>query len=356
MAVLRNAVSMFNQTAFDVNGFTGSHSTAGSSQQSDSSPSTTFPGDAFSADSQAFWQSSFSLNPTIQTVALPPPSKPDTQPNLNPLLAQIPSLKQISNSLSPNTKPENTTFEQFADATPFHVRQATVDQYRSQLWSRLAREAAYASADEDKLALKPLFFNVPAAEVKAFGVPSSSSTASSSRGGIFASLYPPAPVASSASALIASHAASEKNASEDTAHLALLATVTQQTITSKLTSAFLDAFVVTSPLAAAAPSTKRVMDTDKMSSVISGKARLEVVPNTPATLRKTTSDCAASLSSGIEKALAALTLTFSGNPDNCPWSSRKEESTAAAQKEPKGLVGWKDWRKSKVAPTKPVSA
>lgn len=335
MAVLRNAVSMFNQTSFSVNGFAGA----------------TAPEPA--ADTSAFWTTNYTLNPTIQTVALPPLTKPEgqQQPNLNPLLQQIPSLKQLQ--APPASAAAAGTFDQFADATPFSVRQATVDQYRSQLWARLAREAAYDGAADDKLALKPLFFHVPAAEAKAFG-PSSRASAAGA-GGIFGSLYPPAPApaAPSASALIASHAAGERaQADHDSAHLALLATVTQQTIASKLSAAFLDAFVLPAPLAAptSAAAAARALDADKMAAVVSGKARLEVVPvDAPAPAKR---ECPPTIA--LEKALAALSLSFGGS-----GVCRNTKATPAAAQPPKQTAGPQpkklSWREY-ICPSNPVKA
>lgn len=313
MAVLRNAVSMFNQTSFSVNAF---------GQAAMSAPST-----ADSTASDSFWSApapSFALHPTIQTVSLPPPSKPEPLPssasqmNLNPLL-QSSALRPQPTAMSASA---SNTFEHFADATPFSVRQATVDQYRSQLWARLAREAAYAgvaSTADDKtrakqLALKPLFFTLPAAEVKTFGP--SLATSSTRFGGL---PHPPGP---SASALIASNAAAERAESDEaSAHLALLATVTQQTITTKLTSAFLDAFVAPSPTIGPSPPKAVVLDADKMASVLSGKARLEVVPvEQDASVNKR--ECP---SVTLERALAALSLSFGG-----ACKARQQQKAAAA--------------------------
>jgi hypothetical protein len=328
MAVLRNAVSMFNQTSFTVNALGQGVMPA--------------PTESDSTAADPFWSApapSFALHPTIQTVSLPPPSKPEPLPssssspsaqlNLNPLL-QPGALRPQSSTPAMSAA---GTFEHFADATPFSVRQATVDQYRSQLWARLAREAAYAgvataAADDEmrakQLALKPLFFALPAAEQKTFGP--SLATSGGRLGGAASGL--PHQAGPSASALIASHAAAERAESDEaSAHLALLATVTQQTITTKLTSAFLEAFVAPSPsLGPSLPAKQQavVLDADKMASVLSGKARLEVVPVDQDAPTPAKRECP---SVTLERALAALSLSFGGA---CKARQQQQRAAAAA--------------------------
>ncbi|KAL1411702.1 hypothetical protein Q8F55_002668 [Vanrija albida] len=144
-------------------------------------------------------------------VVLPP------QPNLNPLLNfSAPSSDSKSTSLSNvgDRDIDSSSFSEWAESTPFTMK--SMDNYRMQMWSRLAREAA---ADKANISpeLRPKFFAEP-----------------------------------------------ETGTSSSIAALAYSAT---EHVASKLTSSFWSAFTGTSAK----------LDTDKLAAVVTGRARLAVV-------------------------------------------------------------------------------
>lgn len=147
---------------------------------------------------------------------------------LNDADSRGPSLAATANGLE-----LNPTFSEWSEANPFSLR--SMDSYRMQLWSRLAREA---TAEKDKLApeMRPKFY----VEAKS---PSTSSTSSST---------------------------ATAEASLSPANADILAQVATQHITSKLASSFWSAFSTPG-----ASSSK--LDTDKLTAVVTGTARLKVV-------------------------------------------------------------------------------
>ncbi|WOO80546.1 BZIP-type transcription factor MBZ1 [Vanrija pseudolonga] len=143
-------------------------------------------------------------------VVLPP------QPNMNPLLNFTPSTDAKSASLNNvgDRDIDSTSFSEWAESTPYTMK--SMDNYRMQMWSRLAREAA---ADKANISpeLRPKFFAEP-----------ETGTASS---------------------------------------IAALAYSATEHVASKLSSSFWSAFTGTSAK----------LDTDKLAAVVTGRARLAVV-------------------------------------------------------------------------------
>ncbi|TXT07250.1 hypothetical protein VHUM_03420 [Vanrija humicola] len=143
-------------------------------------------------------------------VVLPP------QPNLNPLLNFSSPSDSKSASLNNvgDRDIDSTTFSEWAENTPFTMK--SMDNYRMQMWSRLAREAA---ADKANISseLRPKFFAEPE--------PSTTSS------------------------------------------IAALAYSATEHVASKLSSSFWSAFTGTSAK----------LDTDKLAAVVTGRARLAVV-------------------------------------------------------------------------------
>ncbi|WVF69809.1 hypothetical protein IAT40_004588 [Kwoniella sp. CBS 6097] len=147
--------------------------------------------------------------------------------NLNPLLneevqtARGPALANIGNG-----QDNSRTFSNWSEETPFSLR--SMDSYRMQMWSRLAREAA---ADKANLAgeMRPKFF-VEVKDEKA----------------------DPASVAAAATAAAAAAVASSH-------------------ITHKLASSFWSAFQ--------GNGAGQALDTDKLAAVVTGQAKLKVVHN-----------------------------------------------------------------------------
>lgn len=116
----------------------------------------------------------------------------------------------------------------------------------------------------------------------------------------------------------ATAAGSPSGVSTASLHFAQLANLASQTISSRLSSAFLEAFTTTTPVSSdarpmssqltpaywsshAATSTSRALDTDKILSVLSGQSRIEIVPVVPSS--KTATDAAA-----LQKAFDGLSL------------------------------------------------
>lgn len=148
-------------------------------------------------------------------ITLPP------QPNLNPLLNGVNSERGDKHmSLHAGDRDiDSSSFADWAAETPFSLR--SMDNYRMQLWSRLAREAAADKA------------NVPASMRPKFLVEPKGST------------------------------------STETSALSALATAATEHVATKLTSSFWSAL--------SGPSSK--LDADKLAAVVTGKSRLAVVPN-----------------------------------------------------------------------------
>jgi hypothetical protein len=135
---------------------------------------------------------------------------------MNPLLNFTPSADTKSASLNNvgDRDIDSSSFSEWAESTPFTMK--SMDNYRMQMWSRLAREAA---ADKANISpeLRPKFFAEP-----------ETGTASS---------------------------------------IAALAYSATEHVASKLSSSFWSAFTGTSAK----------LDTDKLAAVVTGRARLAVV-------------------------------------------------------------------------------
>ncbi|ORX38810.1 hypothetical protein BD324DRAFT_641191 [Kockovaella imperatae] len=141
--------------------------------------------------------------------------------NLNPRLNETPEpLKRVSPARSPLppalAKDDlNGTFAEWSESNHFNLR--TMDSYRMQIWSRLAREAA-AEKTSIPVDIRPKFYT------------ESSSTAA---------------------AALAAHATNH--------------------VTSKLASSFWSAFT--------RPGSSKSLDTDKLAAVVTGRSKLAVVPS-----------------------------------------------------------------------------
>lgn len=259
-----------------------STSTATSTAPNDTifSPSTYFP---------------FVPNPT-----LPPSSKP--QPNLNPLYNTFPSLPHTFLHAHPTALPSGTsqtgTFDQFVDSTPFGLRSETVDLWKNQLWTRLAREEAWNQAGSSSGGLKPAFWTTSAASIGGDG--SVSREKKASLGGIWSSIYyrpssilppsvhstPPPPYNEVEPASFTHRL--DMSPAESAVH---------QSIASKMSKAFFEAFVTPSPslhppsftkpahrssspsMNLIPPKPSLAFDFDKLTSLLTGRSRIEIVPN-----------------------------------------------------------------------------
>lgn len=161
-----------------------------------------------------------SSSPPLKSIADLP--RVNLNPRLNESDSRMPPLGSAANG-----KELGPTFSEWSEGNAFTLR--SMDSYRMQMWSRLAREAA---ADKSNLGadLRPKFF----VEAKA---PTSTSTTTSTAKGL---------------------------APATAAHLASLAT---SHISTKLASSFWSAF--------SGPGAR--LDTDKLAAVVTGVARLKVV-------------------------------------------------------------------------------
>lgn len=168
----------------------------------------------------------------------PPPVFPRASANINPLLNS--SSSSTPQSSFSQEKDLSQPFSDWSADNTFNLR--SMDAYRMQMWSRLTREAQ-AEKDQVPFELRPKFYADPS---------SSSSSASAS--------------SSSASATSSTSA----GASEATAAAAAAVAATAAShITSKLASSFWSAF--------SGPSSS--LDTDKLAAVVTGTAKLAVVPD-----------------------------------------------------------------------------
>lgn len=198
--------------------------------------------------SRGFWggnDNMFGGGSTICHTLLTPELTLPPQPNLNPLLNNIePASKPLSIESAGDRDINSQSFNDWAENTPFTMR--SMDNYRIQLWSRLAREAAAEKANVPSH-LRPKFLVEPKKEAT------------------------PA-VATPALAAVASAA---------TEHVA-----------SKLVSSFWSAF--------AGPTSK--LDADKLAAVVTGKARLAVVPEKRTSTSQPTEDALAHAMAGLKVA------------------------------------------------------
>lgn len=233
--------------------------------------------------SRGFWGGSdLAGGSTIcHTVITPEICLPE-QPNVNPLLnalnkkaaeektspkgekKPLPPLpeKHLSVQDSGDRKIEGSTFAEWSENTPYNVR--SLDSYRMQLWSRLAREAAADKA------------NVPAEMRPKF-------------------LVDP----STPSARRESNASAPSSAATSVGTLASAAVSATATVASRLTSSFWSAFT--------GPSSK--IDGDKLADVVTGRARLAVVPDD----RRNVSNRVASSTDDLAHAMAGLRVATGGS-------------------------------------------
>lgn len=231
--------------------------------------------------SRGFWggSDSFAGGSTIcHTVITPEISLPE-QPNVNPLINALnrktaaentktgPSSldKPLSVQDVGDRKVEGSTFAEWSENTPYNVR--SLDSYRMQLWSRLAREAAADKANVPP-DLRPKFLVDPA---------SSSS--------------PPSRRESTSSA--------PSSAAASVSTLASAAVSATATVASRLTSSFWSAFT--------GPSSK--IDGDKLADVVTGRARLAVVPEE----RRIGPNRAATTTDDLAHAMAGLRVATGGS-------------------------------------------
>jgi len=212
----------------------------------------------------------------------------------------------------------------------FTHRHATVEAYRNQLWTRLAREAAFAKSNTnvntngaDALAsgLRPKFYTSPSSTasnnsnsnsfLNAKLLPSSSSQQHHSP-----SMSTPTPPPS-----LPTTATTSPTLNEDTSHLAFLAHVATQSITSRLSAAFVEAFTTPGPSftslgstsTTATKSTQRSLDAEKIASVLSGRSVVQIVPVIAPTPTQAPTP-SSSTESALERALAGLSLAPTPSP------------------------------------------
>lgn len=278
------------------------------------------------------------------------------QPNLNPLFNSSGGGGGFFSP--PNYKPslptatsQEGTFDEFVQSTPYTLRSvvyflfssppnqpdltlslpllslthrhATVEAYRNQLWTRLAREAAFAKSNTnvytngaDALAsgLRPKFYTSP-----------SSTTNSNSNSNSFlnAKLLPSSSSQHHSPSMSTPTPPSlpTPTPSEDTSHLAFLAHVATQSITSRLSAAFVEAFTTPGPSftslgstsTTATKSTQRSLDAEKIASVLSGRSVVQIVPVIAPTPTQAPTP-SSSAESALERALAGLSLAPTPSP------------------------------------------
>lgn len=135
-----------------------------------------------------------------------------------------------------------TTFEAWSGANDFNLR--SLDAYRMQLWSRMARDAALARSGVPA-ELRPKFLREPSGSIAAKNRAADATNASIGQAG-------------------------------ESVSPAAMASVVQQAITTRLFSAFVDAF----RRPAGTGTGPGEIDADKVAAVFSGRSTLKVVPDT----------------------------------------------------------------------------
>jgi hypothetical protein len=164
---------------------------------------------------------------SVHHAIVPPPVF--KQANMNPLIKSDTVEPITAPAMPTSAKDISIPFHEWTENNNFNLR--SMDAYRMQIWSRLTREAQ-AEKDKVPMELRPKFL-----------VESASASASAS---------------------------ASKPAVSDEVNLATqLATAATSHITSKLASSFWSAF--SGPTSA--------LDTDKLSAVITGTAKLAVIPS-----------------------------------------------------------------------------
>lgn len=139
----------------------------------------------------------------------------------------------------------STTFDSWAGANDFNLR--SLDAYRMQLWSRMARDSALARSGVPA-ELRPKFLREPSGSIAAKNRAADATNASLGGGGDQGGVSP-----------------------------AAMASVVQQAITTRLFSAFVDAF----RRPAGTGTGPGEIDADKVAAVFSGRSSIKIVPNSP---------------------------------------------------------------------------
>ncbi|GAA5929446.1 bZIP transcription factor [Sporobolomyces koalae] len=225
-------------------------------------------------------------------------SAPSFNPNLNNLTAdQLSELPSLTSHLRASAAPSSTSPSAFQDlfsSNPFYLNHASLESQRAGLYSRIAHNTAGlaqakrqspSSSDSEGSAplplpngFRPAFFSTSSAPIKSSDKAALSSTAQEL-------LEFQSPSSTSALSPAPSH---------QDAYQFKLAQMASQTLFSKMTGAFMNAFAGTS-------SSSTAWDSDKVKDVISGKATLQVVPVASTPSQSSSSD---------KKGLAALESQF----------------------------------------------
>ncbi|CDZ98490.1 Basic-leucine zipper domain [Phaffia rhodozyma] len=239
------------------------------------------------------------------------------QPNLNPLFNYHTPITHIPFHMSqpvnlPTGTSQTGTFDQFIDSTPFGVRNETVEAWKNQLWTRLAREEAWgANSSVTNSGLKPAFWTSSASSSV---TPSPSSPPAGSLGAILVGLSYKAPSISAPPP--PPYKEIEHSLTDETGHApSSCSPGGGWTIANRLSKAFMDAFVTPTPgltpptplfiqqistgNSASSSSRQKTdhqtshqpygssaalkaggsFDYDKLASLLAGRSRIEIVPN-----------------------------------------------------------------------------
>ncbi|GAA5903680.1 bZIP transcription factor [Sporobolomyces salmoneus] len=196
-------------------------------------------------------------------------------PNLNNLtseqLNELPSLTSHLRS-TPTTSNNTSAFQDLFSTNPFYLNHASLESQRAGLYSRIAHNTAgvaqakkqqsSSSSPDGQLPLpvgfRPAFFSSSSSSIPSKStektLPASSSTTTQELLAFQSPSSAPAPP------------------SHQDAYQLKLAQMASETLLSKMTSAFFNAF------SGGAPSSSSSWDNDKVKDVISGRATLQVVP------------------------------------------------------------------------------
>ncbi|KAM0752984.1 hypothetical protein T439DRAFT_323600 [Meredithblackwellia eburnea MCA 4105] len=296
-------------------------------------------------------------NPFFSNQSFNPALNNLTQAQLNELPAMTAHLRTGFAAPSPSSAAEGTTvatsptatgprtgtFESFFESNPFWLRPQNVEEYRGQLYGKVANNmAGTAAAHKEQQSssasssspspnthlpvpsgFRPAFFTSPASGMLGYKEPrdiasTSLSSPSHTWGG------------SSSADLLAFQSPREDQRLRDE-RTALVAGLATQTLFNRMAAAFVDAFA--GPSAGGVPTSDdplgkgkgRMMSSDKVASVLSGRSTLQVVPAPPSTAAQ---DPVADL---LAAQMGALDIKKQSSQNKDEFSSSSSSSGVAPQ-------------------------
>ena len=228
---------------------------------------------------------SFEMSPKA-SVSSPPLNAPSANMNMNPLLNSLSTeqLELYTNHLRTSASTYNTVNDTFLSTNPYSLRHQTMEEYRGQLYQKLSHNIGLiknSNTGVDREALKLTFFTNP------------SSLRETPNSSILSGKLPKdlsRPVSPTANENLTPVSINEA------VHIT---NVVKTTLMSKMFNAFMEGFTGSST---SVQSGQALIDPKKVSDVLSGRSRIEVVPSTNGNKRE----------EGLEYSLQRLSLGSTG--------------------------------------------